>query len=152
MVFANESCNPSSINNAAHFDVSRIPETSKRQIYFVRPRRRRSSLAEMVPSFVTRARERSIIFKNLRLVLSATVSSSAFRIGTTAARGLPSLMTITGSFMANAEVLSLVVIGTCSCGFVAVNSYSLRYRADATCSAPGITQRVVSQDTDTHCR
>jgi hypothetical protein len=34
--------------------------------------------------------------------------------------------------MAIAEVLSLVVIRTCFCGFVAVNSYSLRYRADAT--------------------
>ena len=41
-----------------------------------------------------------MIFRNLRLVLSATVSSSAFRIGTTAANGFPRLITMIGSFLA----------------------------------------------------
>ena len=84
-----------------NFHVSGILETSKRsQGYFVRPRRRRSSPAEMEPSFFARARERSMILRNLRLVLSATVSSSALRMGMTAANGFPRLMTMIGSFLA----------------------------------------------------
>ena len=58
-----------------------IPKTSKGTIYFARPRRRRKSLAEIPPSFFTLALDRSMIFRNLRLVLSATVSSSALRMG-----------------------------------------------------------------------
>ncbi len=41
-----------------------------------------------------------MIFRNLRLVLSATVSSSALRMGTTAANGFPCLTTMIGSFLA----------------------------------------------------
>src|SRR6266545_1590524 len=69
-------------------------------IYFARPRRRRKSLAEIPPSFFTLALDRSMIFRNLRLVLSATVSSSALRMGTTAANGFPRLITMIGSFLA----------------------------------------------------
>ena len=68
--------------------------------YFFRPSRRRSSLDEIAPSFLVRDRERSMIARNLRFVLRDTVSSSAFRIGTTAAKGLPFFTTITGSFLA----------------------------------------------------
>ena len=41
-----------------------------------------------------------MIARNLRFVLRHTVSSSAFRIGTTAAKGFPFFTTITGSFLA----------------------------------------------------
>ena len=41
-----------------------------------------------------------MIARNLRFVLRDTVSSSAFRIGTTAAKGLPFFTTMTGSFLA----------------------------------------------------
>ena len=68
--------------------------------YFFSPSRWRSSLEEIAPSFFVRDRERSMIAKNLRFVLRDTVSSSAFRIGTTAAKGFPLFTTITGSFLA----------------------------------------------------
>src|SRR5215510_10329775 len=68
--------------------------------YFFRPSRRRSSLDEIAPSFFVRDRERPMIARNLRFVLRDTVSSSAFRIGTTAAKGFPFFTTITGSFLA----------------------------------------------------
>jgi len=77
------------------FGNSRNVETKAR--YFARPRRRRSSPAEMEPSYFVRARERSMILRNLRLVLSATVSSSALRMRMTAANGLSRLMTRIGS-------------------------------------------------------
>ena len=41
-----------------------------------------------------------MIARNLRFVLRDTVSSSAFRIGTTAAKGFPLFTTITGCFLA----------------------------------------------------
>ena len=41
-----------------------------------------------------------MIVMNLRLVLSATVFSSAFRMGTTAAKGFPRLTTMMGAFLA----------------------------------------------------
>ena len=44
------------------------------------------------------ALDRFIILRNLRLVLKATVSSSALRMGMTAAKGLPRLTTMMGSF------------------------------------------------------
>src|SRR5262245_10783991 len=76
-------------------------EFPKRQNdYFFRPSRRRSSLDEIAPSFFVRDRERSMIARNLRFVLRDTVTSSAFRIGTTAAKGFPRFTTITGSFLA----------------------------------------------------
>jgi hypothetical protein len=68
--------------------------------YFFSPSRRRSSLEEIAPSFFIRDRERSMIARNLRFVLRDTVSSSAFRNGTTAAKRFPFLTTITGSFLA----------------------------------------------------
>jgi hypothetical protein len=68
--------------------------------YFFSPNRRRSSLEEIAPSFFVRDRERSMIARNLRFVLRDTVSSSAFRIGTTAAKGFPPFTTIIGSFLA----------------------------------------------------
>src|SRR5688500_9249967 len=61
------------------------------RLYFAKPRRRRNSLAETAPSFLTRAREASIILRNRRSVLNARVSSSAFRIEITAANGFPAL-------------------------------------------------------------
>ena len=63
----------------------------KMRIYFACPRRRRSSVVEMVPSFFARDLDRSMILRNLRLVLSARVSSSALWIGITAANGFPPL-------------------------------------------------------------
>src|SRR5262245_42154575 len=82
-------------------DTSTFREFPKcRNDYFFRPSRRRSSLDEIAPSFFVRDRERSMIARNLRFVLRDTVSSSAFRIGTTAAKGLPFFTTITGSFLA----------------------------------------------------
>ena len=68
-----------------------IPKTWKWASYFPKPRRRRSSLAEMAPSFFTRFLDRSMILRNLRLVLSARISSSVFRSGITAANGFPAL-------------------------------------------------------------
>src|SRR5262245_8003469 len=68
--------------------------------YFFSPSRRRSSLKEIAPSFFVWDRERSMIARNLRFVLRDTVSSSAFRIGTTAAKGFPRFTIITGSFLA----------------------------------------------------
>jgi len=68
--------------------------------YLFSPSRRRSCLEEIAPFFFVRDRERSMIARNLRFVLSDTVSSSAFRIGTTAAKGFPFFTTITGSFLA----------------------------------------------------
>jgi len=85
----------------ARVGVTRIRASeSSKMIYFAKPRRRRSSLPEIPPSFFNRALDRSIIFKNFRFVLSATVSSSAFRIGMTAANGFPRLTTMIGSFLA----------------------------------------------------
>jgi hypothetical protein len=54
----------------------------------------------MEPDFFTRALERSMILRNLRFVLSATVSSSAFQIGTTAANGFPPFNPMIASFLA----------------------------------------------------
>jgi hypothetical protein len=68
--------------------------------YFFIPSRRRSSLEEVAPSLFVRDRERLVIARNLRFVLRDNVSSSAFRIGTTAAKGFPFFTTITGSFLA----------------------------------------------------
>ena len=69
-------------------------------VLFFNPSRRRSSLEEIAPAFFVRDRERSMIVRNLRFVLRDTVSSSAFRIVTTAAKGFPLFTTITGSFLA----------------------------------------------------
>ena len=77
-----------------------ILKTSEGVRYFVRPRRRRNAPAEIVPAFLARALDRVMILRNLRLVLKATVSSSALRIGMTAAKGLPRLTTMMGSFRA----------------------------------------------------
>ena len=63
-------------------------------------KRRQISLAEMPPSFLIRERERLMMARNFRLVLRDTVSSSALRIGTTAAKGLPPLTTMIGVFRA----------------------------------------------------
>ena len=41
-----------------------------------------------------------MIVMNLRLVLSATASSSALRVGTTAPKGFPRLTTMMGDFLA----------------------------------------------------
>jgi hypothetical protein len=57
-------------------------------------------LEEIAPSFFVRDRERSMIARNFRFVLRETVSSSAFRLGTTAAKGFPFFTTITGSLLA----------------------------------------------------
>jgi len=86
--------------SSGNFHVSRNLETSERRAVQPMRNRRRSSLAEIPPSFLTRDRDRSMIAKNLRFVLSDTVSSSALEIGTTAANGLPRLTTITGFFLA----------------------------------------------------
>jgi hypothetical protein len=72
--------------------------SKRRNDYFFNPRRRRSSLEEIAPSFFVRDRERSMIARNLRFVLRDTVSSSAFRIDTTAAKGLPFFTTINRVF------------------------------------------------------
>src|SRR5215470_3655510 len=84
-----------------HVLLPRSLEFSKRRNdYFFRPSWRRSSFDEIAPSFFVRNRERSMIARNLRFVLRDTVSASAFRIGTTAAKGFPRFTTITGSFLA----------------------------------------------------
>lgn len=69
-------------------------------VYPFNPRRRRSWAEEMPPSFFSLDRDRSMIARNLRFVLSDTVSPSVFRIGTTAATGFPALVTMIGPFLA----------------------------------------------------
>ena len=61
-------------------------------------RRRISSLA-IPPSARARARERSISARNSGLVLKATVSMSAFSMGTRAATGWPWLVTTRGPLL-----------------------------------------------------
>ena len=68
--------------------------------YFARPRRRRSSPAGTAPSLLIRALDLAMILRNLPLVLRARVSSSALRIGITAANGFPRLKTMIGFFLA----------------------------------------------------
>ena len=62
--------------------------------------RRRSSAEDMPPSFFSLDRDRSMIAKNFRFVLRDAVSPSVLLIGTTAATGLPALVTMIGPFLA----------------------------------------------------
>lgn len=61
--------------------------------------RRRISSADIPPSALCLARDRSIKSRNCGLLLRDTVSMSAFLMLTKAATGLPSDVTITGSFL-----------------------------------------------------
>src|SRR5207249_11968666 len=60
------------------------------------PRRRRMAAEETPPCRAWRVRERLIKARNFGLVLSAIVSTSAFLTETTAATGLPFVVTTTG--------------------------------------------------------
>jgi len=75
-----------------------FPGALDRRAYLPSPRRRRISFEEKLPSFLRRERDRLITARNCRLVLRVIVSASAFRIGTTAATGLPPLTIKMGSF------------------------------------------------------
>src|SRR5262249_302604 len=63
-------------------------------------RRRRISEDEMPPSFLWRDLDRSMMARNLSLVLRETVSVPRLGTGTTAAIGFPFFMTTIGSFFA----------------------------------------------------